>query len=104
MKQQLLVVNQPRRQAPNLSALDRFLFGFWSLRTLVLPDPREDDPEEPIRGHELRTLDAPLQDRELLAKGQVLKDEVGAVLGEGAEEGEQGRDEGHGSVRIAGTR
>ena len=31
MKQQLLVINRSRRRAPNLSALDRFLFGFWSL-------------------------------------------------------------------------
>ncbi len=31
MKQQLLVINRSRRRAPNLSALDRFLFGLWSL-------------------------------------------------------------------------
>jgi len=31
MKQQLLVINRSRQRAPNLSALDRFLFGFWSL-------------------------------------------------------------------------
>ena len=31
MKQQLPVINRSRRRAPNLSALDRFLFGFWSL-------------------------------------------------------------------------
>lgn len=31
MKQQLLVINHSRQRAPNLSALDRFLFGFWSL-------------------------------------------------------------------------
>ena len=31
MKQQLLVINRSRRRAPNLSALDQFLFGFWSL-------------------------------------------------------------------------
>ncbi len=31
MKQQLLVVSRTRRRAPNLSALDRFLLGFWSL-------------------------------------------------------------------------
>jgi len=31
MKQQLLVINRSRRRAPNLSELDRFLFGFWSL-------------------------------------------------------------------------
>ena len=31
MKQQLLVINRTRRRAPNLSAFDRFLFGFWSL-------------------------------------------------------------------------
>jgi hypothetical protein len=31
MKQQLLVINRSRRRAQNLSALDRFLFGFWSL-------------------------------------------------------------------------
>jgi hypothetical protein len=30
MKQQLLVINRSRRRAPNLSTLDRFLFGFWS--------------------------------------------------------------------------
>ena len=31
MKQQLLVINRSRRRAPNLSAMDRILFGFWSL-------------------------------------------------------------------------
>ncbi|MFT4564536.1 MAG: putative transposase [Gammaproteobacteria bacterium] len=31
MKQQLLVVSRSRRRAPNLSALDRFLLGLWSL-------------------------------------------------------------------------
>ncbi len=31
MKQQLLIVNRRRQRAPNLSALDRFLLGFWSL-------------------------------------------------------------------------
>ena len=31
MKQQLLVINRSRRRAPNLSVLDRFLLGFWSL-------------------------------------------------------------------------
>jgi putative transposase len=31
IKQQLLVISRSRRRAPNLSALDRFLLGFWSL-------------------------------------------------------------------------
>jgi putative transposase len=31
MKQQLLVLNRGRRRAPNLTALDHFLLGFWSL-------------------------------------------------------------------------
>ena len=31
LKQQLLVLNRSRQRAPNLSALDRFLLGFWSL-------------------------------------------------------------------------
>jgi hypothetical protein len=31
MKQQLLISNRSRRRAPNLSALDRLLHGFWSL-------------------------------------------------------------------------
>ena len=31
MKQQLLIINRSRQRAPNLSALDRFLLGFWSL-------------------------------------------------------------------------
>jgi hypothetical protein len=31
LKQQLLVVGRSRHRAPNLSPLDRFLFGFWSL-------------------------------------------------------------------------
>ena len=31
MKQQQLVINRSRRRTPNLSALDRFLFVFWSL-------------------------------------------------------------------------
>lgn len=38
MKQQLLVVNRSRPRPPNLSALDRFLFGFCSL-FLSTPDP-----------------------------------------------------------------
>jgi hypothetical protein len=32
MKQQLLVINRTRRRAPNLSAFDRFLFGFGTIR------------------------------------------------------------------------
>jgi hypothetical protein len=31
MKQQLLVMNRSRKRAPNLTAMDRFLLGFWSL-------------------------------------------------------------------------
>jgi len=31
MKQQLLVISRSRQRAPNLSELDRFLLGFWSL-------------------------------------------------------------------------
>jgi hypothetical protein len=31
MKQRLLVINRSRRRAPNLSALDRLLLGFWSM-------------------------------------------------------------------------
>jgi putative transposase len=31
MKQQLQIINRSRQRAPNLSALDRFLLGFWSL-------------------------------------------------------------------------
>jgi hypothetical protein len=31
LKQQLLVLNRSRQRAPNLSALDRFLLGLWSL-------------------------------------------------------------------------
>jgi hypothetical protein len=31
MKQQLLIINRTRRRSPNLSVLDRFLLGFWSL-------------------------------------------------------------------------
>ena len=31
MKQQLLVISRSRQRAPNLSVLDRFLFGFWTL-------------------------------------------------------------------------
>ena len=31
MKQQFLIIKRTRRRAPNLSALDRCLFGFWSL-------------------------------------------------------------------------
>jgi len=31
MKQQLLIINRPRRRAPNLTPIDRLLLGFWSL-------------------------------------------------------------------------
>ncbi len=31
LKQQLLVISRARRRAPNLTALDRFLLGLWSL-------------------------------------------------------------------------
>jgi len=40
MKQQLMVINRSRRRAPNLSALDRLLFRFWSL----FLDPRHIQP------------------------------------------------------------
>jgi putative transposase len=31
MKQQFLIITRSRRRSPNLSALDRFLLGLWSL-------------------------------------------------------------------------
>jgi hypothetical protein len=31
IKHQLIVINQSRQRAPNLTGLDRFLFGFWFL-------------------------------------------------------------------------
>ena len=31
MKQQFIVINRSRRRAPNLTPVDRILFGFWSL-------------------------------------------------------------------------
>jgi hypothetical protein len=31
MKQQLLIINRSRQRAPNLTAIDRVLLGFWSL-------------------------------------------------------------------------
>ncbi len=31
IKHQLIVINQSRQRAPNLTSLNRFLFGFWSL-------------------------------------------------------------------------
>ena len=31
MKQQLLIMNRAWRRAPNLTTLNRFLLGFWSL-------------------------------------------------------------------------
>jgi len=31
LKQQLLVMNRARKRSPHLTALDRFLLGFWSL-------------------------------------------------------------------------
>jgi len=31
MKQQLLVINRSQKGSPNLSVIDRFLVGFWSL-------------------------------------------------------------------------
>ena len=31
IKQQLIVINRSRRRAPNLTPVDRILFGFWSL-------------------------------------------------------------------------
>ena len=37
VKQQLLIVSRARQRAPNLTALDRFLLGFW---TLFLPPGR----------------------------------------------------------------
>jgi len=49
-------------------------------------------------------FDAPLEDGELLAKGQVLEDEVGAVLGDGPKEGKKGRDKGHRRVAGIGMR
>ena len=31
MKQQLIVINRSRQRAPNLTPVDRMLFGFWSM-------------------------------------------------------------------------
>ncbi|MEN8107756.1 MAG: hypothetical protein ABFS22_07090 [Pseudomonadota bacterium] len=56
MKQQLLIISCSRRRAPNLSTIDRFLFGFWSL----FLDPRRIQraaviirPSTLLRFHEL---------------------------------------------------
>jgi len=39
MKQQLLIISRSRRRAPNLTATDRMLLGFWSL--FLSPHPIE---------------------------------------------------------------
>jgi hypothetical protein len=31
MKQQLIVLNRPRKRGPSPTTLERFLFGFWTL-------------------------------------------------------------------------
>jgi len=41
MRQQLLVINRSRHHAPNLSTLDRILFGFWSRRPHSRGDRRK---------------------------------------------------------------
>ena len=39
----------------------------------VLPEPGEEDPENAIRPLELRPLDTPLEDQELVTEGQILE-------------------------------
>ncbi len=34
-QQQLLIINRSRRRSPKLTALDRFLMGFWSLSPCI---------------------------------------------------------------------
>jgi hypothetical protein len=56
MKQRLLVMSRTRKRAPNLTAIDRFLLGFWSLflsprhlqRTAVIIRP-----STPLKFHNL---------------------------------------------------
>jgi len=55
MKQQLLVINRSRKRAPNLTALDRFLFGFLSLFVYPRRIPRSAviiKPSTLLRFHE----------------------------------------------------
>ncbi|MCP4410353.1 MAG: transposase, partial [Gammaproteobacteria bacterium] len=55
LKQQLLVLNRSRQRAPNLSALDRFLLGFWSLFLSphqILRAAVVIKPSTPLRFHE----------------------------------------------------
>ena len=61
----------------------------------VLPDPREEDPEEAIGPLKLWPFDAPLKDQELVTKGQILEGELGTVLEERPKQGAECTEEEH---------
>jgi hypothetical protein len=52
----------------------------------AVPDPLEQDPEEPISTTKPRPRDAALHDRQLLAKSEILESELGAAGEECADE------------------
>jgi len=64
-------------------------------RSPVLPDSREENPEDAIGALGLWPLNAPLKDQQLVPQGEVLEDKLGTLLGEAPQEGEKESEEGH---------
>ena len=61
----------------------------------VLPDPRDEDPEDAIGPLKLWPFAAPLKDQELVTEGQVLEGELGTALWKGPQEDEKSAEEEH---------
>ncbi len=53
------------------------------------PEFVEEHPEKPIAPAEFGPLDAQLEDRKLLAQGEIFKGELRAIRAEGTNDGEQ---------------
>jgi len=58
------------------------------------PDPRERDPEEAVRMNQVRARVAALEDRQLLTKGKVFKDEIATNAESGAKVAEEAQEDG----------
>jgi hypothetical protein len=61
----------------------------------ILPQLRQENPEEAVGPAELWALHAPLKYEELMAEGDDLKKELGTVPAEVPQEGKKKAEEGH---------
>ena len=76
----LLEVHIQKRRKP-FRCQDTTVSGLTITRTPILPGPGQSHPEQTIRASQPRPRALPLEDRELLAKGQVLQGDFSHATG-----------------------